>query len=75
MRLHKRLYFVGLRSGNDSAAALAIHHSGSIEKFAEVMNARASLFCRCIVENVVAATIDMQSKHKKDLRIVGNFVN
>ena len=35
------LYGLMLRSGNDSAAALAIHHSGSIEKFAEVMNERA----------------------------------
>lgn len=35
------LYGLMLRSGNDSAAALAIHHSGSIEKFASVMNERA----------------------------------
>ncbi len=35
------VYGLMLRSGNDSAAALAIHHSGSIEKFVEVMNARA----------------------------------
>lgn len=35
------LYGLMLRSGNDSAAALAIHHSGSVEKFVEVMNARA----------------------------------
>lgn len=35
------LYGLMLRSGNDSAAALAIHHSGSMEKFAEVMNERA----------------------------------
>ena len=35
------LYGLMLRSGNDSAAALAIHHSGSIEKFAEKMNERA----------------------------------
>lgn len=35
------IYGLMLRSGNDSAAALAIHHSGSIEKFAEVMNERA----------------------------------
>lgn len=35
------LFGLMLRSGNDSAAALAIHHSGSIEKFAEAMNARA----------------------------------
>lgn len=35
------LYGLMLRSGNDSAAALAIHHSGSIEKFSEVMNERA----------------------------------
>lgn len=37
------LYGLMLRSGNDSAAALAIHHSGSIEKFAEVMTQRAKL--------------------------------
>lgn len=35
------LYGLMMRSGNDSAAALAIHHSGSLEKFAEVMNVRA----------------------------------
>ena len=35
------LYGLMLRSGNDSAAALAIYHSGSIEKFAAVMNERA----------------------------------
>lgn len=35
------LYGLMLRSGNDAAAALAIHRSGSIEKFAEEMNARA----------------------------------
>ena len=35
------LYGLMLRSGNDSATALAIHHSGSIEKFAAVMNERA----------------------------------
>lgn len=35
------LYGLMLRSGNDSAAALAIHHSGSIEKFAVAMNDRA----------------------------------
>lgn len=37
------LYGLMLRSGNDSAAALAIHHSGSIDKFANVMNERAKL--------------------------------
>ena len=35
------LYGLMLRSGNDSAVALAIHHSGSIENFAAVMNERA----------------------------------
>lgn len=35
------LYGLMLRSGNDSATALAMHHSGSIEKFVEVMNERA----------------------------------
>ena len=35
------LYGLMLRSGNDSATALAIHHSGSIENFAAVMNERA----------------------------------
>lgn len=36
------LYGLMLRSGNDSAVALALHHSGSIEAFAKVMNARAA---------------------------------
>lgn len=35
------LYGLMMQSGNDSAAALAIHHSGSIEKFAEAMNSKA----------------------------------
>ncbi len=35
------LYGLMLRSGNDAAAALAIHHSGSAEKFVEAMNERA----------------------------------
>lgn len=35
------LYGLLLRSGNDSAVALAVHHSGSIEKFAQAMNERA----------------------------------
>ncbi|MDE7265205.1 MAG: D-alanyl-D-alanine carboxypeptidase, partial [Clostridia bacterium] len=36
------LYGLMLRSGNDSATALAIHHSGTVEKFAEVMTERAN---------------------------------
>ena len=35
------LYGLMLRSGNDAATALAIHHSGSVDKFVEVMNERA----------------------------------
>lgn len=35
------LYGLMLRSGNDSATALAVHHSGSTEKFAQVMTERA----------------------------------
>ncbi len=35
------LYGLMLRSGNDSAVALAIHHSGSTENFAKCMNERA----------------------------------
>ncbi len=35
------LYGLMLRSGNDSAAALAMYHSGSIEAFANTMNERA----------------------------------
>ena len=36
------LYGLMLRSGNDCAVALAIHHSGSVKKFAATMNIRAS---------------------------------
>ncbi len=36
------LYGLMLRSGNDCAVTLALHHSGSIEKFARVMNERAA---------------------------------
>lgn len=35
------LYGLMLRSGNDAACALAVHHSGSVEKFVERMNQRA----------------------------------
>ena len=35
------LYGLMLRSGNDSAVALAIHTAGSVEKFAELMNQKA----------------------------------
>ena len=35
------LYGLMLRSGNDAAVALAIHHSGSVEAFAQAMNERA----------------------------------
>ncbi len=36
------LYGLMLRSGNDAATALAIHHSGSVTKFVEDMNKKAS---------------------------------
>lgn len=36
------LYGLMLRSGNDAAVALALHHSGSIEKFAQEMTERAA---------------------------------
>lgn len=35
------LYGLMLRSGNDCAETLALHHSGSIEKFAQIMTERA----------------------------------
>ena len=35
------LYGLMLRSGNDAACALAIHHSGSVEKFVDAMNVKA----------------------------------
>ena len=37
------LYGLMLRSGNDAAVALAIHHSKSIETFAQKMNEKAAL--------------------------------
>lgn len=36
------VYGLMLRSGNDAATALAIHHSGSVEKFVEAMNKKAA---------------------------------
>lgn len=36
------LYGLMLRSGNDCAVALALHHSGSLERFSEVMTERAA---------------------------------
>ncbi len=41
------LYGLMLRSGNDSAYALAIHCSGSINKFAELMNNTAKSYGLC----------------------------
>ncbi len=35
------LYGLMLRSGNDCAVSLALHHSGSVEKFAQAMNRKA----------------------------------
>lgn len=35
------LYGLMLRSGNDAASALAVHHSGSLDAFVERMNGRA----------------------------------
>ena len=35
------LYGLMLRSGNDCAVTLALHHSGSIDRFADAMNAKA----------------------------------
>ncbi len=37
------LYGLMLRSGNDCAVTLALHHSGSIEDFSEKMNEKAAL--------------------------------
>ncbi|MGN1078006.1 MAG: D-alanyl-D-alanine carboxypeptidase family protein, partial [Candidatus Gallimonas sp.] len=37
------LYGLMLRSGNDCAVALALHHSGTIAKFAQKMNEKAAL--------------------------------
>lgn len=37
------LYGLMLRSGNDCAVTLALHHSGSIETFSEKMNEKAAL--------------------------------
>ncbi len=37
------LYGLMLRSGNDCAVTLALHHSGSIQAFSAVMNARAAM--------------------------------
>lgn len=39
--VHDLIYGLLLRSGNDAAVALAEHHSGSVEAFAEKMNQRA----------------------------------
>lgn len=36
------VYGLMLRSGNDAACALAIHHSGSVDKFVQRMNDRAA---------------------------------
>lgn len=40
--LRDLLYGLMLRSGNDSAVAIACHIAGSVEAFAEMMNARAA---------------------------------
>ncbi len=43
MTIRDLLYGLMLRSGNDAAAALAIHMGGSLEGFADIMNKRARL--------------------------------
>lgn len=43
LRVEDLLYGLMLQSGNDTAVALAIHVSGSIAKFAELMNETAKL--------------------------------
>ncbi len=40
--MEQLLYGLMLRSGNDAAVALAIHVAGSVEGFAEKMNAKAA---------------------------------
>ena len=40
--LRELLYGLMLASGNDAATAIAIHAAGSIQRFAELMNAKAS---------------------------------
>ena len=42
LTVEQLLYGLMLRSGNDAAVALAIHTAGSVEGFAEKMNARAA---------------------------------
>lgn len=42
LTVRELLYGLMLRSGNDSAVALALHTAGSIEKFADMMNETAS---------------------------------
>ena len=39
--MHQMLLGLMLRSGNDAAVAIAEHVSGSVEAFANLMNARA----------------------------------
>lgn len=42
LSMEHMLYGLMLRSGNDAAVAIAEHISGSVEKFADLMNARAA---------------------------------
>ena len=42
LTVEQLLYALMITSANDAAEALAIHHSGSIEAFAAVMNERAA---------------------------------
>lgn len=46
------LYATLIESANDAAVALAIHHSGSVEAFADVMNAKA-IECGALNSNFV----------------------
>lgn len=47
MTVRDLLYCLMVKSGNDAASVLAVHNSGSIEEFVEVMNTRAQeLGCR-----------------------------
>lgn len=57
------LYGLMLRSGNDAAVALAMHVGGSIEKFAEMMNQKASNLGLTNSHFVVPHGLDMEEHY------------
>ncbi len=69
------LYAMMVQSANDAAEALAIHHSGSVEAFAEVMTERAKEMgaTSSRFRNPHGLTMENHVTTARDLAIIGRY--